>query len=243
MPDQPRHPYNVYAANGKDMVVLLHGIGHNALDMMFLELVLKRKGYATLNLTYPSTKHGIHDLASWLNDKLAEQAVWDKHGRVHFVGHSMGGLVIGAYLDAFQCDVMKKKIGRVVMQGTPHGGSEVADFLRDNPIYRRAFGPAGQELTTAERSHKKIKPWYELGIVAGTRNWLYPLGQFCIKSDNDGCVSVDSTKLEGMKDHVIVPVMHGTLVWSPLVHKQTDHFLKHGKFMPAPSRASKPNPR
>lgn len=81
------------------------------------------------------------------------------------------------------------------------------------------------------RSKEKIKPWYELGIVAGRENWLYPLGLYCIKKEHDGCVSVESTMLEGMKDHIILPVMHGVMGWSPKIHKQTVHFLQNSSFI------------
>jgi hypothetical protein len=116
------------------------------------------------------------------------------------------------------------------MLGTPHGGSEVADFFHKNMLYKRYFGPAGQELTTGVRTKEKIKPWYELGMIAGKQDWLYPLGQFCIQKEHDGCVSVESTKLDGQKDHIILPVMHGVMGWSPKIHKQTIHFLQHGVF-------------
>ena len=213
-----------------ETVVLLHGIGHSMMNMLFLEKALKKQGYTTYNLTYPSLRHDIKTLSKWLNDKLEKKQIWRSSDKVHFVTHSMGGLVSGFYLQDFKEVVHAEKLGRVVMLGTPHGGSEVADGLQDFWLFKLIFGPAGQELTTHARKDDQIKPDYELGIIAGTQNWMYPLGKVLIDQPHDGCVSVESTKLDGMKDHVILPVLHGFMGWSPKIQKQTLHFLEHGEF-------------
>lgn len=214
----------------KEIVVLLHGIGHSMLNMELLARALKKQGYETLNITYPSLRNDIKSLSCWLHQKLESKGVWKTHSKVHFVAHSMGGLVTGFYLQNFESQIPKEKIGRVVMLGTPHGGSEVADGLQNFWLYKLIFGPAGQELTTEARKGDKIMPTYELGIVAGTQNWMYPLGKIFIKQPHDGCVSIESTKLEGMKDHIIMPVLHGIMGWSPKVRDQVLFFLQNGAF-------------
>jgi len=211
-------------------VVLLHGIGHSLWNMVFVERALKKAGYSTLNLSYPSRKHDIRTLGGWLRDRLEENRVWETADKVHFVGHSMGGLVTGTYLQLHKDSFPAEKMGRVVMLGTPHGGSEVADFLHQNPLYKYVFGPAGQELTTHARKDRKLQPWYDLGIIAGSHNWAYPFGFFCIKESNDGCVSISSSKLEGMKDHIVMPALHGFMGWMPRIHGQILYFLKNGEF-------------
>lgn len=216
--------------NNRDTVILLHGIGHSLWNMVFVERALKSAGYKTLNLSYPSCKHDINTLSDWLRDKITAHEIWSSAGKVHFVAHSMGGLVAGRYLERYNGTLPVEKMGRVVMLGTPHGGSEIADFLHKNPLYRSTFGPAGQELTTHARLNNQLKPWYDLGIVAGSKNWAYPFGLFCIKECNDGCVSISSSKLDGMKDHIIMPVLHGFMGWEPKVHKQILNFLKDGEF-------------
>lgn len=216
-----------------ESVVLLHGIGHSMLNMLLLERVLKKQGYKTYNLTYPSLKHGIKTLSAWLHNTLQDKQVWQNSDKVHFIGHSMGGLVIGFYLQNFKSSIPAETMGRVVMLGTPHGGSQVADGLQNFWLYKLIFGPAGQELTTQARRAEQIKPDYELGIIAGTQNWLYPLGKIFIPHPHDGCVSVESTKLDGMADHLVLPVLHGIMGWSASVHKQALHFLRHGQFRQA----------
>ncbi len=213
-----------------DVVVLLHGIGHSLWNMALMEKRLRREGYKTVNLSYPSRKHNIEALSVWLNDRLQSEDVWSCSGRVHFVTHSMGGLVTQHYLDTNKEGFPSGKLGRVVMLGPPHRGSEVADFLHKVPLYRWVFGPAGQELTTSVRAKVKITPWYELGVIAGTKNWMYPLGVLTMKGVNDGCVSVESTKIDGMKEHITLPLLHGFMGWNKTAQSQTANFLKTGGF-------------
>lgn len=213
-----------------EIVVLLHGIGHSMFNMVALERALKRAGYQTLNITYPSLRHDIKALSKWLHERLSSEKIWKQADCVHFVAHSMGGLVGGFYLQDFEDEIPADRLGRFVMLGTPHGGSKVADGLKDFWLYKLIFGPAGQELTTDARGKDQIHPRYELGIIAGTQNWLYPLGKVFFDQSHDGCVSVESTKLEGMTDHLTLPVLHGFMGWSPKVQRQVLTFLEEGQF-------------
>lgn len=213
-----------------EMVIVLHGIGLNQYFMISTESKLQKAGYEVLNLGYPFRKLDLDELGLWLHEELQQYEIWQTAKKVHFVGHSMGGLITRTYLTTYKDEIPAEKMGRVVMLGTPNGGSEVADFLHENPLYQWVFGPAGQELTTkAQNKDSTSLPWYDLGIIAGTQNWLHPFN-FCINEPNDGCVSVSSTRLKGMKDHIILPVMHGLMSWTGSVNDQALHFLQKGSF-------------
>ncbi len=82
-------------------------------------------------------------LAAFLHERLKQAGVWNKPGKVHFVTHSMGGLVAGRYLEKYRAEIPPGKMDRVVMIAPPSGGSEVADFLQNFPPYRWAFRPGG----------------------------------------------------------------------------------------------------
>lgn len=215
-----------------EIVVLLHGIGHSRFNLLGLEKGFSRAGYDVLNLSYPSRRYKIKELADWLADRLEREGVWNGYKKVHYAGHSMGGLVIQYYLEGFKPLIKPEKTGRVVMLGTPHGGSEVADVLHKTWLYRVVFGPAGQELTTCERRAVRddIRPFYDLGIIAGTRGWLYPAGMMAIRGVHDGCVAVESTKRTDMTDHITLPVLHGFMGWDGNTVRQAVHFIKKGKF-------------
>lgn len=214
-----------------ELVVLLHGIGHSELNMKGIKFALEDADYQTLNIGYPSRDKNLVELSDFLDKKLKEEGVWDGgYDKINFVTHSMGGLVVRTYLNANKEMVSGSKLGRVVMLAPPNGGSEVADLLKDFLPYKWAFGPAGQELTTEQQIKTKTDVYYDLGIIAGNKDWPYIIAAHIIPGDSDGRVALEKTKLKGMKDHVTLSATHSFISWKPSVHKQIIHFLKHGEF-------------
>lgn len=213
-----------------ETVILLHGIGHTSWNMRHVERALKDHGYRTLNITYPSCKMAIGDLAVFVAKVLKQESVWQYTSKVHFVTHSMGGLVTQRYLEDFRADIPVDKLGRVVMIAPPQKGSEVADFLQNLPPYKWVFGPAGQELTTTIRNSCKIRPYYELGIIAGDKGWPYFIAHFLFSDRHDGRVAVEKTKINEMKSHIVIPCTHGFISWEDITHRQVINFLVKGLF-------------
>jgi uncharacterized alpha/beta hydrolase family protein len=211
-----------------DLVILLHGINKSGSCLNSLENFIKINGFSVLNITYPSTKYPIEELVDILH-KLINSEFYN-YKTISFVGFSMGGLVIRAYLNKYKL----LKLGKVVMVGTPNNGSEVADFFKDNKLYKKLFGPAGRQLTTDKQNHETLfgKINYECGIIAGDLplDFCYPLMKGGI---SDGKVKVTSTKLDNMKDHIVINVTHWYMPKSKQVWKQIVYFLKHSKFLKA----------
>jgi pimeloyl-ACP methyl ester carboxylesterase len=211
-------------------VVLLHGIARTKRSMNRLERHLKSAGFATLNLDYPSRRKSLDALARDIHVGIARFA--DRiEGPVHFVGHSMGGLLIRVYL----ADHSLERPGRVVMLGTPNGGSELADRLKHLALYRAFYGPAGQQLSTTGDATLRALPLpdYPIGIIAGRRA-LNPVATFSrLPRPHDGMVAVRSTRLDGMTDHVVIAASHTGLTHHPAAIAQTIAFLREGRFSPA----------
>lgn len=209
-------------------VVLLHGIANRSWSLRKMDRVLRRSGFATLNLGYANRKKPLDELANDIHEEISVfLSRYD--GPLHFVGHSMGGLLTRVYLDKYR----PPRLGSVVMLGTPNSGSEVADFLKDLAVYRAFFGPAGQQLTTRQEGGLLTSlppPDYPLGIVAGSRA-IDPISStFILPWPNDGMVSVDSTKLAGMSDHIIIKATHPGLIRRRAAIEQTITFLREGRF-------------
>jgi pimeloyl-ACP methyl ester carboxylesterase len=208
-------------------VVLLHGIAGRSLLLRKLEKALQRDGFATLNLDYKSRRKPLDQLAEDIHPAIAA-FVASHEGPIHFVVHSMGGLLARVYIAKHR----PARLARVVMLGTPNGGSEIADFLKDVPIYRAYFGPAGSQLVTKpDRTLASLPPLdYPVGIIAGSR-FLDPISAFFLLPwPNDGRVSVASSKLADMADHVIVKASHMGLLRHPVAIRQTTAFLRNGRF-------------
>ena len=212
---------------GREGVVLLHGIGRTSRSMRKLERSLQQAGLATLNLTYASRKKPLEQLAEEIHPAISQfsEAI---HGPLHIVGHSMGGLLARVYVARYRpC-----RLGRVVMLGTPNGGSEIADLLQDTLLYRSYYGPAGLQLTTLPNDTLALLPPvdYPVGIVAGTRA-LNPIAWRCnLPRPNDGCVSIESSKLAGMADHIAIRATHVGLSRHRDAIRQTITFLSEGRF-------------
>jgi pimeloyl-ACP methyl ester carboxylesterase len=208
-------------------VVLLHGIACTSRSLRRLERALREAGFATLNLGYPSRKKPIELLAEHIHPAVADFAGRNT-GPIHFVGHSMGGLLARVYVAKYR----PAQLGRVVMLGTPNGGSEVADLLKGLSLYRLFFGPAGLQLTTDLDGTPKSLPAvdYAVGIVAGNRS-IHPISSTLIlPRPNDGRVSVESSKLDGMADHITVKAFHAGLPRHRVAINQTIAFLQEGRF-------------
>ncbi|MDG1325408.1 MAG: alpha/beta hydrolase [Opitutales bacterium] len=208
-------------------VVLLHGLARTSRSMRPMEKYLKKNGFTVLNINYPSRKKPIEELSKWVRDKLDEEL--GKHSAVQldFVTHSMGGIILR--------QIMKKhpltNLGRVVMLGPPNQGSEVVDRLRRFKILKQLNGPACLQLGTEDKGfiHNLGKVEFDLGVIAGNKS-INPLLSLLLPGEDDGKVTVERTKIEGMNDFRIVPCSHSFFMSKKKVKELVQSFLKKGFF-------------
>ena len=214
-------------APASEGVVLLHGLARSSRSMSRIEHSLLEAGFLVRNLDYPSTKFSISELATQLQTRILSDRDLQACERIHFVTHSMGGIVVRYLMSKNAIS----KVGRVVMLGPPNGGSEVVDRIGSWRLFKFLNGPAGQELGTGpESTPNRIGPvMFELGIIAGDRsiNWI---NSSMIEGPDDGKVSVERTKVAGMKDHVVLHTTHPTMLLNREVIAHTLRFLRFGSF-------------
>ena len=216
-----------------ETVVLLHGLGRTNLSMWRLASALREQGYSVLNLDYPSRRRSIDQLAEFLASQI--DRCCRESPRIHFVTHSLGGIVLRYFLDGHEVD----SLGRVVMLSPPSGGSELVDHLREYSVFREVLGPTAEWLgTDSESLPSQLGPVdFELGVITGESS-LNPLFSWLIPGPDDGTVSVESAQTPGMSDFLVVPYGHTFIMSRQAVIDQTIHFLEHGRFVHPPANGT-----
>ncbi len=205
-----------------ETVILLHGIWMKPVIMQALAARLRKGGYNTACFSYPSLKKTPAQNAQLLREYT--------HGlsgdRLHFVAHSLGGIVLMHYFSLFA----EPRPGRVVLLGSPVCGSAYAEKFQQLPLSRLTLGNSIEQGLLGG-----VPPWEggrDLGMIAGTRN--IGVGNLLGRSTetNDGAVFLAETQLPGLSDHLSLPVSHTGMLLSARVARQVIHFLKNGYFSP-----------
>lgn len=218
---------SVLPARADECVVLLHGLARSASAMEKMEQSLTAAGYVVVNVDYPSREYNIETLAPLAIPPAVESCIKKNAAPIHFVTHSMGGILLRHYLSTQTI----AQLGRVVMMGPPNQGSQVVDNLKSVPGFSAFNGPAGMQLGTSENDLPRQLGAvdFTLGVIAGTRSINWILSSF-LPNPDDGKVALENTKVEGMCGFISLPVSHPFLMKNKTVITQTIEFLQHGKF-------------
>ena len=220
---------------GKEAVILLHGLGRTRFSLQKIANALK-PDYQVVNTGYPSRRYSIEALAELAIGPSLEKC--HDAERVHFVTHSMGGILVRQYLSNHTIE----KLGNTVMLGPPNQGSELVDFFTSKPLLESLFktvnGPAGIQLSTSSNSKpNSLQPNgnypanFNVGIIAGSKS-NNPFFDTLMPGEHDGKVSVERSKLSGKHQHLVMSVNHTFMMQNTNVINQIRHFLKDGKFQP-----------
>lgn len=213
------------AAWDKETVIVLHGLGRSAAAMWLLGWRIEQGGFEVVQIGYDSLEATPTEILDSVERQI-DTCCENSPTRVHFVGHSLGGLIARAYL----AEQRPKRLGRVVLIATPNSGTPLVDKYRDSWLMKLA-GPTAETLGTDPESFPNSLPApdYPVGVIAGLGTVDF-FDDDDLPGADDGLVPLESAKLEGMADLVIVEWGHSLLRYSREVARQTIAFLRTGAF-------------
>ncbi len=236
----------------REAVLLLHGLWMNRFVMGRLAHALEARGFSTHSVDYRGTRDGMDAHVA----RLARAVEETQAARIHIVGHSMGGVIAMRYLaqaqdarsggladfrnsreagscagheaDSLPSHMADSRPGRVVLLGAPVRGSQAARDFEGHALGRMLLG-ASVELWRAP-FEQRVPAGREVGAIAGTH--AFGLGPLFVSlpGENDGVVTVEETRIEGLRDHLVLPVSHTGMLMSEPVAAQTATFLESGGF-------------
>lgn len=214
-------------ASPQEYVILLHGLARTKGAMEKLEKRLLDEGYGVFNQGYPSREKTIEALSLAFIPKAVQYCRDQGAQKIHFVTHSMGGILVRHYLKEHTI----AELGRVVMLSPPNGGSEVVDKLGGSFLFKWWNGPAGQQLGTGENSipNRLGAVDFEVGVITGDRS-INLILSCLIPGPDDGKVSLENAKVTGMKEFTVIHASHPFIMRNKEALGQVVSFLKTGRF-------------
>ena len=218
------------SASAPGAVVLIHGLGRTGMSMRVIAAALRKAGYPTLSPWY-GLRRSMPEIVDYLHPRIGAFAAAHP-GPLHIVTHSLGGLVSRAFINAHR----PAQLGRVVMLAPPNAGSELADFVFRLGLDSLILGPVGPHLRTgrADEHEEELGPVdFDLGVIAGDLPLDPIIAPLLLPGANDGKVAVAATRIDGMRDHIVLPVQHTFMVQDSRVIAQIMAYLATGAFVRA----------
>ena len=227
-PPLPWDKPQVNEKNDQEVVIMLHGLWRSVRAMQPMAKHLSDHGYTTVNVPYSSFSHDLDKLVSLVTEEIRP---WIDQGKtIHFVTHSLGGVVVKRLLEMLDLSQIEK-IGRVVMLAPPHKGSEIVDWLRSSPLrsIKGVLGPAGEFLSSAQmaRQSEEFPSGVEAAVIMGEKSAI-PFFRKLLDASNDGIVSVEKGRLFGIKEFKVVDADHTFISSEPEVMELVAKFIDHG---------------
>ncbi len=210
--------------SAEETVVLVHGLWLGSWVMGLMGKRLRRCGFQSAFFSYPSMSSSLSENASL----LARFTAGIISSRLHFIGHSLGGLLILQMLDEFP----QPRLGRIILAGSPYTACSVGRKLSRRGPGRYILGRSMlQWLDRLDEAAATRNPPYELGVIAGCRS--VGAGRLITRlpGPNDGVVTVEETRVPNARDEIVLNVGHSEMLVSTELVRQACTFLRHGHFL------------
>lgn len=237
--DKLRRERGLRPVTGK-VVVLMHGLFRSRNSMQALADYFERSGqFTAICVAYPSSRAALSEHARGLASVIEHLP---KAQEIHFVGYSMGNLVVRQYLAEMAArGKVDRRIGRFVMLGPPNQGADLAKRMNDWPLFHWVVRGSGRQLAEGGANFNRLlgAPPCEFGIVAGGKGDAEGYSPL-LAGDDDFIVRVEETKLAGARDFLVTPVVHMFMLSDRRVHEHALRFVRRGYFISEARRSPLP---
>ena len=203
-------PWSDDEDDGRVRYVLIHGLLRTRRCMNHLLRRVRSHGFDAETFGYGSTRASIADHATAMGEVVAD---WPASWRLRFIAHSMGNIVTRAWIGMGPGDDVLGRCESMVMLGPPNAGSSIARRLHVTGVFPVVAGVGGTQLGRdfpAVRDALATPP-FPFAVIAGDVSH-FPVANPILDGPNDTLVTVEETKLEGMAEHVVVPIAHAFLM-------------------------------
>ena len=209
------------ASPASPTVILVHGLWFGAWSLGLLARRLRQAGFRPRRFRYPSTGAPLEEQSLALRRFIGPAS----DAPLHFVAHSLGGLVTLSML----ADAGELPPGRVVLLGSPLLGSVAARKAAALPGGSRLLGAA---LAGLEGGLARPEIRRDTGMIAGSRSFGLGMLLGGLGGPGDGTVAIAETRVAGLREHRILPVTHTGMLFSREVAEEVASFLRAGSFPP-----------
>ncbi|MBN1482512.1 alpha/beta fold hydrolase [candidate division KSB1 bacterium] len=220
--------YSLVQTDASDsFVIILHGLRGKSTSFLMMEKALVAKGYNVCRVDYPSTQDTIERLADTAIRTAIERCSGAGGDTLHFVAHSMGGILVRYYLQKFDVP----QLGRVVLLCPPNRGIELIDTFAWCGAFRKYNGPAGMQLSAKKDGFVRslLPSQSDVGVIMSTKS-VNPVASAFIPGPDDGRVAIASARINDLKDFVLVNSNHHVIMKKEETIRQVISFLKNGSF-------------
>lgn len=182
--------------------LFVHGMGRSPLSGWRMLRRLQKAGVKTASFGYMVS---LEDFARIKARLVARIVALAQRGDYVLIGHSLGGVLIRAALDALPAGTPPPR--HVFLLGSPLHPASLAVALAANPLYRLLTGDCGQLLASAQRMAAIGPVLAPVTAIAGVRGLAWKRLPFS-GTPNDGIVALAEVSADWLKDRVQIGIMH-----------------------------------
>lgn len=210
------------------LVILCHGWKSGAAKLKHLAMFFKKHNFSVYRLNLSTTFGSVSTILNEVKKQLETINFGKEYKKIHFIGHSFGGIITKVILNNFKFTQADK----LITIGTPWGGTSLSKKVEKNIKFSDDPALLGNGLKLLKIAlSKNMKNNVKVGLIGGDK----PYKEKKVLDNGekwDGTVSAKSALdlNEKVVDRKIYHLNHTELVNNAEVGRALLKFFERGKF-------------